>query len=410
MYLSREEEMMLEGEYGLAVQKAMQLQVAIGDINDAPRMVPVKSVHISGTSYKEARNAGLNFLEFMAQNKLRISATTSSIGLDLNRWEQMNYSQNYAEKQIQMVQAFNKMGAISTHTCTPYLVGNVPTYGSHVAWSPSESIIAANSRFGARTNRESDPSSLAAAMCGRTPLYGFHLTENRTGQVLIDIQTDCHTKHEYGALGYFIGNAVGELSPVLINMPDNLTIEQTKGMGAAMGTSGAVSIYHIVGHTPEAPSLEVAFQKNKPEYTLKIGLREINDTCEGLCSATNENVDLVLVGCPHCSINELIEIAHLLRGQYLNNKTRFWITTSSSQKAIADRMGITQLIEHAGAEFLEGACLLTAPAETMDSLGFKTIATNSAKMAHYAPSECNLESWFGSITQCVRAAITGIWS
>jgi len=407
MYLSREEEKMLEGEYGLAVQKAISLLVAIGDVNDAPRLIPVTSVHISGTSYKEARDAGVMFLEFMAQNKLRIPATTSSIGLDLNKWEKMEFSEAYAKQQLRMVRAFEKMEAISTHTCTPYLAGHVPTFGSHVAWSPSESIIAANSRFGARTNRESDPSSLMAAMCGRTPLYGFHLTENRAGQVLVVLQAPCNTISDFGALGYLIGREVGDQTPVLINMPEQLTLEQTKMMGAAMGTSGAIALYHIVGHTPEAPTVEAAFQNNKPTEKLEIEPSDIKAICEGLCSATSEKVDLVHTGCPHCSINELKEIAQMLKGQKISDKTRFWITTSSAMKVIADRMGITKIIEQTGAEILEGTCLLTAPGETLEELGLKTIVTNSAKMAHYAPGHCNQEAWFGSITQCVKAAITG---
>lgn len=409
MYLSRDEEKILEGENGPAVQKAMQILVAIGDVNDAERMVPVNSVHISGTSYKEARDAGVKFLEFMAQNKLWISATTSSIGLDLNKWEQMNFSRAYAEQQLRIVRAFEQMEAISTYTCTPYLAGNVPTFGSHVAWSPSESIIAANSRFGARTNRESDPSSLAAAMCGRTPFYGFHLTENRVGQILVKIKAPCQTLSDFGALGYYIGREVGNFTPVLTNMPDQLTLEQTKNMGAAMGTSGAIALYHIVGHTPEAPTLEAAFQKIKPKETMDIEPNDLKTTYGGLCSATSENIDLVHTGCPHCSINELIEIARLLKSQKISKNTHFWITTSSSQKAIADRMGVTNIIEQAGAEILEGTCILTIPNETLERLGLKTIATNSAKIAHYAPGYCNQEVWFGSITQCVRAAITGKW-
>ncbi|MEM4235218.1 MAG: aconitase X, partial [Candidatus Methanomethylicaceae archaeon] len=181
MYLSREEERMLSGEEGLAVQKAMQLLTALGEVFGAERMVKIESAQIAGVSYGNIGDAGMEFLEDWADlgGKVRVKSTLNPAGMDLDKWKEMGIDDEYYQRQMRILKAFEKMGVEITCTCTPYLVGNRPRSGAHVAWSESSAVVFANSVLGARTNREGGPSALAAAITGRTPCYGLHLEDNR---------------------------------------------------------------------------------------------------------------------------------------------------------------------------------------------------------------------------------------
>ncbi len=174
MKLTNEEQAMLAGEQGKATQKAMEILVALGTIYGAERMVPVTSVQIAGVSYDNLGEAGLQFLTEIEQGggKARVLTTLNPAGVDVENWQALGIDAEFAEKQIQVIEAFASMNVITTCTCTPYLTGNVPHFGEHIAWAESSAVCYANSVLGARSNREGGPSALAAAITGRTPAYG----------------------------------------------------------------------------------------------------------------------------------------------------------------------------------------------------------------------------------------------
>jgi len=205
MYLTEKEQRMLDGAEGYAVQKSMEILVALGDIYGAKSLIKVGSVQVAGVSYSNLGDAGLEFLNELAKDgKVKVLTTLNPAGMDLENWRNLGISPEFAEKQNLVIDAFKKMGILVSCTCTPYLIGNLPLYGEHVAWSESSAVTFANSVIGAKTNKEGGPSALAAAFVGKTPCYGLHLDENRVPDVHVQVKAELSKLSDWGALGYAI--------------------------------------------------------------------------------------------------------------------------------------------------------------------------------------------------------------
>lgn len=397
MFLTKEEERMLAGEGGEGVRKAMEIIVALGKIYDAEKLVDVGSVQVSGVSYKNLGDAGIEFLEDWASKggKITVKTTLNPAGMDLENWRKLGFKEEFAKKQLKVMDAFMKMGIPSTCTCTPYLIGNVPKFGEHIAWGESSAVAYANSVIGARTNREGGPSALAAAICGKTAAYGFHLDENRKADFLFDVKCEVKGFEDFGALGNMIGRMVKNKVPYVkgLNESDR---DKLKVFGASMAASGAVALYHAEGITPEAK--EGNALRDTAE---RITIESLDEGYAALNSDVRD-IDFVSIGCPHTSVDELNRIAELLRGKKV--KAELWITTSKyvSEKAKEAVGTITQ----SGGKVLNDTCLVVAPVE---DFGFTNLATNSGKAAFYAPTHSGLKVRFGSLEQCIGAAITGRW-
>ena len=363
MFLTKEEQEMCDGEYGETIRKSMDILVALGDIYGASGLVDITSAQVSGVSYKTIGDAGLEYLQDLARDgsgKATINASLNPPGTDLDNWEELGFPRDFAIKQNEIVDAYADLGISKTCTCTPYLVGNVPRYRDHVSWSESSAVAYVNSVIGARTNREGGPAALAAAIVGKTPLYGFHLDENRKANLVVNVTTDLRGA-DFGALGYIIGKVVGGGVPYfkLQNAPNNNNL---KTLGAALAISD----------------------------------KEITETRESL-TTTDREIDLVCLGCPHASLEEIKEVAAIVQGKTIKNK--LWICTSVSVKATADRMGYTQIIESAGGNVVCDTCMVVAPIEDM---GFEVIGVNSAKAANYVPSMCGLDVVYDDVENLVK--------
>ncbi len=400
MHLTKEEEKMLEGEYGPGVQKAMEIIVALGKIYGAERLVPVTSVQVAGVSYKNLGDAGIEFLEEWAEagGKVRVPTTLNPAGMDLDDWQRIGFDLEFAEKQLKVISAFQKMGIMPTCTCTPYLAGNVPRFGDHIAWAESSAVSYANSVIGARTNREGGPSAIAAAITGRTAEFGYHLDENRKARFLIRVEAEMKDYSDFGALGYWTGLQIKNSVPLFTEIKE-ASNDELKQLGASAAASGAVALYHIEGITPEAKignvladdHEELVFEdKDKKEIQERLGWEETE-------------IDLVVFGCPHASLEELRYIAQKIKGKKL--KAELWITTSKAVKALAQRAGLEKIIEEAGGRIVSDACAVVAPVK---GFGFKNIAVNSGKYAWYLPNQ-GFNVRFGSTDKCIEAAITGRW-
>ncbi len=411
MNLTADDCALLSGQAGPAVQRAMQIIVTLGRIYEADRLVPVGSVQVAGVSYRNLGDAGLEFLrDWAAQGAaVRVPTTLNPAGMDLQAWRRMGISEAFAAKQVETVAIYESMGVRPTCTCTPYLVGNVPAYGEHIAWSESSAVVFANSVLGARTNREGGPSALAAAISGRTAAYGFHLDAQRRATHHVRVRCPVRTAHEYAALGYLVGHLVGDGVPYLAGLdlaPIDLAhldawddrLDALKLMGAAMAASGAVALYHIGGVTPEARQRSDLLDAATPVDI---------DSLQPALSALNTpvtDIDLVAIGCPHASMVELRHIADALQGRRV--RTALWITTSRQVREEGQSLGLVQAIESAGGQVVADGCVIVAP---MSDLAYRTLATNSAKMATYAWSHAGLRARFGSLESCLRAALTGCW-
>jgi predicted aconitase len=398
--LNAEEQALLAGEAGLGVQKAMEILVAVGQIYGAADLVPVDSVQVSGVSYKNLGDAGLQFLEEWSAlgGRARVPAALNPAGMDLAAWRELGFSEEFARKQKAVIAAYATLGVAPTCTCTPYLVGYIPQLGQHVAWAESSAVSYANSILGARTNREGGPSALAAAIAGRTARYGLHLDENRRPTAVVEVRCSIRSEADLGSLGYLVGRQVENGVPYFRFRDADPRAFEWKTLGAAMAASGAVALYHVEGVTPEAAAGD----------TVVPGIQTltVDDLAPGYAAldGTSERVDLVSLGCPHASVGELEAIAHYLAGRRV--QATLWITTARETREAAARAGWVAQIESAGGRVVADTCMVVAP---VADLGFRTLATNSAKMAFYTPSHSGLAVRFGPMERCLEAAIRGQW-
>ena len=384
---------MCDGEYGETIRKSMDILVALGDIYGASKLVDITSAQVSGVSYKTIGEAGLEYLQDLAKDgsgKATINASLNPPGTDLDNWKELGFPEYFAVKQNEIVDAYADLGIAKTCTCTPYLVGNVPRFRDHLSWSESSAVAYVNSVIGARTNREGGPAALAAAIVGKTPLYGFHLDENRKANLVVNVSAELKGA-DYGALGYIIGKVVGGGVPYfkLQNTPNNNNL---KTLGAALASSGSVALYHVEDVTPEYGANNV----EEIEDIMFITDKEIAETRQNL-TTTDKEIDLVCLGCPHASLEEINEVAQVVQGKTIKNK--LWICTSVSVKATADRMGYTKIIEAAGGNIVCDTCMVVAPIEEM---GFEVIGVNSAKAANYVPSMCGLDVVYDDVENLIH--------
>jgi predicted aconitase len=393
MYLTPQEEKMEAGEYGPAVQKSMEILIALGNIYNAERMVDITSAQISGVSYKTIGDAGLEFLEDMAKDaRIIVPSTLNPAGVDLDRWKELGFSEEFTKRQLKIIEAYREMDITTTCTCAPYLVGNVPMKGDHVAWSESSAVAYVNSVIGARTNREGGPGALSAAICGKTPEYGYHLEEERKANLIVEVETEIKGA-DYGAIGYLVGKAVGDGVPYF-RFKNPSKRDNLKSLGAALASSGAVALYHVEKLTPEYEFALEGLQSSDLER-ISIDRSEINEIREKI-STTSGKPDLICLGCPHASIEEIRKVADEVVGKQLKNE--LWVCTSISVKAAADRMGYTNIIEKAGGKLVCDTCMVVAPIE---ELGFKVIGVDSAKAANYIPSMCGLDVVFDDFEKLI---------
>ncbi len=386
MYLTKEQEQMLAGEQGEVLERMFRLLARLGDIYGADRMISVGSVQVAGVSYKSIGDPGLEFLEDMAGKgaKVRVLTTLNPSGMDLVDWKELGFPEDFAEKQLRIMDAFKKMGIMMTATCTPYLVGNLPRFGEHIAWSESSAVSFANSVIGARTNREGGPSALAAALCGVTPNYGLHLDGNRKPSVVVKVSAELKDNSDFGALGYHVGKLVKKGIPYFKGI-EHADVDQLKALGAAMAASGAVALYHAEGLTPEADIMNTEGLE-----TIDVGERELRETYKAL--NTGKDPDIVILGCPHASLKEIATLVCKLEGKHLRKP--LWICTSRVTKEAATRMGFTEIIEKAGGKVVADTCTVVSPIERM---GYKITGVNSGKAANYLPGFCKQQVVFKSL-------------
>ncbi len=396
MKLEPEDKDMLDGKYGKSAKKSMEILTTLGEIFDAECMVDVYSVQIAGVSYANLGEAGLEFLNEMAEDgKVRVLTTLNPAGMDRENWQALGIKEEFAKNQNRAIDAFAKMGIITTCSCTPYLIGNVPHYGQHIAWAESSAVCYSNSVIGARTNREGGPSALAAALTGKTPKYGYHLDENRHGQVLVKVNAPVKGTDEFGVLGKIIGDKLVELGkkiPYITGIP-LANVEELKSFCASVATYGGTALFHMEGITPEHNRYP------KPgDIVFEINQDDLEKTRAELIDADLE-IDFVSIGCPHASIHEIAELASLLDGKKVNKE--FWITTARPTKRIADEAGYSKIIEDAGAKFAADTCCVVAPIKGR----FKGIMVDSAKACYYGRAKNKFKVKIGTIEKCVEEAI-----
>ena len=402
MYLNDEEKRMLAGDFGSGTAEAMKLQVALGEAFDAERMVEISRAHVSLAHYP----SDVWYTSKLAAGgaRCRIKPTCNPL-YDLHYLENVGIRDpaNEAELLRSLKETFIKLGITLTYSCTPEIQSNVPRFGEYVAFAESSATPYVNAVCGARSNRESAKSALAAAITGRAPLYGYLLDENRYGNVLIEVETPINDDFDYHLLGYAASHKMGPGVPVFTGMPMKPSPEELVCFGAQLATGGSVAMYHIVGVTPEAPDLETAFGGKTPEKKLTITARDLQKTQE-LLSHGSGRIEFVMLGCPHYSIGQVAEVARLLEGKKIHPEVAFWVLTSPATRGLADRMGYLDTINRAGGHIIGGTC-----ADISCWYGLysgKVGVTDSVKAAYYTP-RVDMNFQLKRRYECVEIALRG---
>jgi predicted aconitase len=398
LYLTNKQEAILKGEEGWAKKKCLEIIVGLGEIYGADRLIPVASTQISGVSYKTLGEYGLQWVESLAPAKVVVPSTLNPAGMDLCCWLEMGVPEEFAEKQMRVIRAYERLGVITLCSCTPYLAGFAPRFGEHVAWSESSAVCFVNSFLGARTNREGGPSALASAITGLTANYGLHLDENRKPTAIVKVSAKLSGLSDYSALGYLLGKAVQHDIPYLRGLP-SLDVDEAKALSAAAAASGNLALFHAEGFTPES-RVDISGVGER----LHIDGRDVKEVYEELSTIRSGKIDLVAIGCPHASLAELKAAAALLNGKKVSPTTKLWFFTSLPVKVLAKRLGFIDIIEGAGGKVFTDCCMIVAPLERM---GFTTIAVNSAKAALYAPTASKVDVVFTTFEKCVDIALEG---
>lgn len=386
MHLTRQEEGVLAGEEGPGRQKAMQLLVALGDIYNAERLVPIASAQVSGASFKTVGDAGITWLEdFSREAKVSVRATVNPLGLDLRRWEEMGVDPGFHSKQERIVAAYRKMGLEPLYTCTPYLAGNRPRRGQHLAWAESSATVFANSFLGSKTNREGGPSALAAAVIGKTAEYGLHLDENRMPKIRIDIGTI--PDGLVPLAGYVVGKIAGNRVPYITGL--DIGPDGHKAFGAALAATSAVSMY---AYSERGSRSKVDLSEVSEKVVLPTS--EIQAAADGLSGG--DDWDLVAIGCPHCSPAELRSLAKTLKGKRPTARSDVWFCTS--RKAYASCPKEVAILKRFG-KVLCDTCMVVAPIETM----YERTASDSGKAMVYLPTLGKQKASFRTTPQLLEA-------
>lgn len=419
MQLTDFEKAMLDGVNGRAKAAAMDLLVRYGEAVGAERLVETNNVagafNASTPSVKRIVDKGFDAVyselnldsdEIVEIPHMAVNTWQLITGIDNDNWAIQGADESLVKMQHESEAYLGDRGVNMCATCTPYQVGNVPIKGEHCAWMESSAVIYCNSVLGARTNVEGKESTGAAALTGRIPYWGYHLPENRFGTHLIEVDIAVDDMMDWGLLGYFVGEQVEENKPVLNNIEHHPNMVKLKHFGAAAASSGGVELYHIPGITAEANTLAEAFGPHKAVETIHYGRKEREAMYMKLQSATDRKVDFIMLGCPHNSIEQMALIAELLRGKRVNPDTALWVHTPRAIKQVAERNGYLRAIEDAGGVVMSDTC--PAISRRLPK-GVRVIATDSAKQAHYLPAIANVQGWFGSVTDCVKAAISGQW-
>ena len=398
MYLTNKQEAILKGEEGWAKKKCLEIIVGLGEIYGADRLIQVASTQISGVSYKTLGEYGLQWVESLAPAKVVVPSTLNPAGMDLCCWLEMGVPEEFAEKQMRVIRAYERLGVITLCSCTPYLAGFAPRFGEHVAWSESSAVCFVNSFLGTRTNREGGPSALASAITGLTANYGLHLDENRKPTAIVKVSAKLSGLSDYSALGYLLGKAVQHDIPYLRGLP-SLDVDEAKALSAAAAASGNLALFHAEGFTPES-RVDISGVGER----LHIDGRDVKEVYEELSTIRSGKIDLVAIGCPHASLAELKAAAALLNGKKVSPTSKLWFFTSLPVKVLAKRLGFIDIIEGAGGKVFTDCCMIVAPLERM---GFTTIAVNSAKAALYAPTASKVDVVFTTFEKCVDIALEG---
>jgi predicted aconitase len=407
---------LLDGEAGPGAALAMRLVLLAADALGADRLIPISGAHVDSCLYHG--QATLDFAQRLIDGGAQVIVpTTLNVGtLDLLHPELWRGTPELAERGRRLMDAYRRLGCRPTFTCAPYqLADQRPALGEQVAWAESNAIVFCNSVLGARTERYGDFTDIACAITGRVPDAGLHRTDARRAVMVLTPAADIPAQlleadALYPVLGIVLGKRAGSRVAALDGF-GRLTEDQLKAIGAAAASSGAVAMFHVVGSTPEAPSLAEALGGGEPEETVEVGLDELRAARDALSSAhgmrPGDRIGAVSLGTPHASLSELAAIADGLADERVAPGVELVVSTARQTQVVAERRGVAARLRDAGVEILVDTCTYLGPILRPSAL---PVMTDSAKWAYYAPGNIGADVVFGSRSECIRSAVNGrLW-
>ncbi|MCL4393481.1 MAG: aconitase X [Chloroflexi bacterium] len=401
---------MLEGKRGPAARMAMSIVVHMAGVFGADALMDVSAAHVDSTIY--IGEAGLEFAERLAGigAQVAVPTTLNVSGLDEHHWRDWPVPPEWARNARRQMAAYASMGTRPTWTCAPYQTEWKPSFGQQICWGESNAIVFANSVIGARTERYPDLLDICCAITGRVPARGLHLDENRAGEMLIrlvDVPLAIQRDDTFcPVLGHLIGKVAQDRIPVIDGLNVQPTEDQLKALGAAAASSGTVALFHIVGVTPEAPTLDAAFRGRQPIREYKVSMQTLRSAWRELTTApgSDDRLDMVVLGSPHFSLAEFKQLVPFVADERVHPNVRFLVTTSRAVELLAERAGHVAALKRFGAQLTVDTCILATP---MLPREVKSLMTNSGKYAYYAPGMLDTQVTFGTLSDCVRSAVQG---
>jgi predicted aconitase len=398
---------MLAGEYGEAVRLAMRIVVRMAAIQHAVRLVDVTHVHVGGSIYTGPGSLGVveRFVDLGA--RVRVPTTLNAISVDRVHGMEDAADPEFSAQAERLAGALEKMGARPTFSCTPYVFPGGPGLGDDILWAESNAIAYANSVIGARTNRHGDFLDVCAAVTGRVPYSGLHLPENRVGEVLVRVpEIETADPSFFTTLGYLVGAHAGSAVPVIDGIRGTPTTEALKSFCSTVATAGAVGLFHMVGVTPEAPTLAAALGGREPQRVLDVSRDDLRAVWAGLSTGVGEHLQFVAMGSPHATLGDLVELATLVDGRVKHPDVDVLLTTSRLAEDQARERGVLGVIEDFGIRISTDRCLCMLNEQLLPP-GTTGVMTNSGKFAHYGPGLIRRGVYFGSTADCVDSGVAG---
>jgi predicted aconitase/predicted aconitase with swiveling domain len=407
LQLSVTDQAMLDGAQGKAVQAAMKILVRMAQLQGARELLDITQAHIDGCIYTGP--ASLAFAQRLVEwgGRVRVPTSLNAVSVDQRRWREQGVDPALGEPASALAEAYVALGCRPTFTCAPYLLDSAPGLGEQVVWAESNAVVFANSVLGARTQKYADFLDICTALTGRAPLAGCHLNSGRRASKVLRVQVpEGHDDAFYPLLGYWIGLCSPTRIPAVLGLEDvRPSRDDLKAFGAAFATTSAAPLFHLVGVTPEAPTLAAVAA---PELEIEdIDLADLRQAWVELDSASTREVQLVALGNPHFSAEECQQLANLCRGRHRHPQVALIITLGREVRAAAERSGALAQLEAFGAQLVGDTCWCML-GEPLVPPHARTLLTNSGKFAHYGPGLTGRELRFAGLVACVEAACTGL--
>ena len=411
MELTPEEHAILGGERGEAAQRALQYQLEVGKFWGAKRFVPVTNVHMMG-DIEVMGDGGLEYLreEVKLGARCRVATTTNARCFDFAHCERLGQDLAEAGKERELIACLRRMDVVTTDTCINYQTVYQPHLGEHVAWGDTGTVIYANSVFGARSNFESGPAALAAALTGRTPEYGFHLPETRKGTFTVELKATLDDLADWGAVGRLVGEAHQNYFavPVFHGYRRTPSSDELKQLGAALASYGSMAMFHFVGVTPEAPSIEIALHDKKPSERIQVSDADIEKIYAGY-KLGDGDARLVVFSGPQQSLFEMKRLADLFAGRKVKPGSSCFVTTNGAVLAQSRALGYAKTLEDAGVMILEGVCfyILQNLSPMRVANRWTNMVSNSAKIVNIIGAH-RFNTLLRRTADCVEIACSGV--